>query len=177
MNELIKQMRYADIWHRDDISLILAKNNPYVGDRVIFRDLVFRAQKAGILNSINPPKTGGGFTLTIEEFNDYNHEYSREQMIHWILKNKWILPEEFDVDYTSVSIEDDRYSSELHVANITQKWFFANFDPKGSIKAKKKIMTYLNKVHPKLSSEAKERIALIVNPDIHKKGGGPKNSI
>lgn len=176
MNELIKKMRYADTWHRYDISVILAKYNSDVGAKIIFKDWVLRAQNANVLTPINPPKGGGAFTLTAEELKGYNYEYTRNQLINWILKNHWVLPDEFNLDYVNI-IDNDYYSAELHVANMAQRWFIGNFDKDSSITCKQQIMSYLNKWHSQLSSEAKERIASIVNPDRYKKGGRPKDSI
>lgn len=74
--------------------------------------------------------------------------------------------------------DNEYYSAELHVANITQRWFMANFDKDSPLTSKQKIMDYLNKCWPThLSTDAKDRIASIVNPDCYKKGGRPKNSI
>ena len=179
MNELIKKMRYADTWHRYDISVILAKYNSDVGDEIIFKDLMFRAQRNQKLSPIDPPKGGGAFMLNALELKEYNYEYSREQMMHWISKNKWNLPDEFNLDYVHViDADNEYYSAELHIANITQRWLMANFDKDSPLTSKQQIMDYLNKCWSnQLSNDAKDRIASIVNPDCYKKGGRPRNSI
>lgn len=170
MNELIKKMRYADTWHRYYISAILANDNSDVGNEHDFRDWIFRAQNAEILIPIKPPKLGSILSPTPQQFIDYNFEYKRDQLINWILKNNWILPEEFTLNYVNIiDTDDDYYSAELHIANMAQRWFIRNFDKDHSITSKQKIMEYLNKWHSKLSSEAKERITSIVNPDRYKK--------
>lgn len=77
--------------------------------------------------------------------------------MHWIPKNKWILPDEFNHDYTDMPcIDSEYYSAELHVANMTQRWLINNFTPDRSKTSKQQIMDYLDKFHSKLPIATKK---------------------
>ena len=64
MDGLIKTMRYADIWCKNDLSKILATYNPSVGDEAFFKNLIYCAQEANIIRPTSIPHIvkAGAFT-------------------------------------------------------------------------------------------------------------------
>lgn len=81
--------------------------------------------------------------------------------------------EEF-LEKTRDLIEPDHeyYSSELDIANMTQRWLINNPCTEGSIKSW--LENYLINSYPELSESARERISVMVNPNQKKLGGRPK---
>jgi len=82
-------MKHNDIWCTDDICAVLSEHNHEVGDRCVFRDLLYSAKKAKKIETINEPM----FILEhTEEYKRYNFEYKQEQITAWILSKSWVFP-------------------------------------------------------------------------------------
>jgi hypothetical protein len=88
--------------------------------------------------------------------------------------NKLQVKNEQLIDNSRLLLEEDNefYSLELDAANIIQNMVINNFDK--SVSFKEQAIRYLDKFYPKLSSEAKKRIAIMLNPNVCKLGGRPK---
>jgi hypothetical protein len=96
MNKIIEKMRYTDMWSTNDTCKVLAENNIGIGNEFYFRDLLYSAQKAKKIKPhyIPPPS----ITLGIQQPNYelYNYEYNREDIINWIILKQFVLPTELN---------------------------------------------------------------------------------
>lgn len=88
--------------------------------------------------------------------------------------NKLQVENEQLTDNFRLLLDEDNefYSLELDVANIIQNMVIKHFDK--SVSFKEQAIQCLDEFYPNLSSEAKKRIAIMLNPNACKLGGRPK---
>jgi hypothetical protein len=88
--------------------------------------------------------------------------------------NKLQVENEQLTDNFRLLLDEDNefYSLELDAANIIQNMVIKHFDK--SVSFKEQATQCLDKLYPNLSSEAKKRIAIMLNPNACKLGGRPK---
>ncbi|NDH08508.1 MAG: hypothetical protein EBY16_02600 [Gammaproteobacteria bacterium] len=54
VNDLIKKMQHADTWAKEDISWMLSAYNQEIGDHTFFKELIYRAHEAKIIEAVSP---------------------------------------------------------------------------------------------------------------------------
>jgi hypothetical protein len=180
MKELIKKMKYADTWFKNDLGEVLAAYNPTIGDESFFKDLIYSAHEAGIIKPTSfPYSPNNGFFSEEVNFTQYNFQYARESLIDWVAsKAGWMLPEEIqisEIDFPTIEPEHPFYSFELDVAKIAQQWMIKNSDLTDNKTMKQRISEYIENFYPNITGASKKRIAVMVNPSKCKLGGRPKS--
>jgi len=104
--------------------------------------------------------------------------------VKWAISKNLKVPEELK-DLLKITAENEfseppylnrkhkNYSYELHAAVSVWLEICSNNEFRKNRSPKQQILELLNNNCPNLSTEAKNRIASVVNPDKHKKGGSP----
>lgn len=93
MKELIKKMKNTDTWYREDISKVLADNNPKIGDEQFFNQAIYQAQEAKLIEPISIPKQTSSFFYPGADPKTYNYQYKPEAIVYWLKEKKWKCPQ------------------------------------------------------------------------------------
>lgn len=161
--DLGKGMEDNYIWEGNYLAKVLAEHNKGYSE-YYFKNLILKAWYAGVIRGKSKSNSGHNYWLL-----------NPEKILEWARSKGLRLPPEFSAKELICEDEpecDDFYSTELHIANEVHRAIISQRESQVSFK--QQSMALLDKQYPFLSDEAKERIAVLINPDKSKKGGAPK---
>jgi len=92
VDDLIKKMQHADTWAKEDISWILSAYNQEIGDHSFFKELIYRAHEAKIIEPVFVPTVRKSMFEDRIVFAEYNFDYKSLDVRNWVKSKKWQLP-------------------------------------------------------------------------------------